>query len=371
MTSIYSERRDQLKELLQSEGLQGALITSPANVFYFTGFNSDPHERFMGLLLRTDGSPEILFVPALDLSAAEEASDVQHLVAISDDELPFEKIKEAAGSLSGKLGIEGSVFSYERYQLLSKAYPQLEVQDVGALAARLRLKKSPEELDKLRTAIRLIEEVMEGAARKIRVGMTESELTAELEFLMRKVGADGPSFSTMVLAGEKAALPHGNPGERKFRSGDVILIDMGVVKDGYCSDITRTFVVGEASEETRKIYDIVLKSTLAGIEASREGAVFADIDRASRDVISEAGYGEYFNNRVGHGVGIEVHEAPSVHGRNEEQAVPGQVFTIEPGIYIPGKIGVRIEDMVFIGEDGKAEVLTSFPRELRIVGSDN
>ncbi|WP_040227015.1 M24 family metallopeptidase [Bhargavaea cecembensis] len=368
METIYSTRRGKFREQLRSEGVQSALITSPANVFYFTGFLSDPHERFMGLLIGAEGEPEILFVPALDLSAAEEASDVRNLIPISDDEQPFEKLKESAGPLAGKIGIEGSVLSYDRFKRLSGQYPELSVQDVGPLVSRLRLYKSADEISKMRTAIRLIEEVMEGGAQKARIGMTEAELTAELEYLMRKVGADGPSFSTMVLAGEKAALPHGNPGDRKFREGDVVLIDMGVIKDGYCSDITRTFLIGEPTDEQRKIYDIVLRSTLAGIDAARAGATFADIDRASRDVIADAGYGQYFNNRVGHGIGIEVHEGPSVHGRNEDKAAPGQVFTVEPGIYIPGRLGIRIEDMVHINENGEAEVLTSFPRELRIIG---
>src|SRR5699024_8710667 len=172
-------------------------------------------------------------------------------------------------------------------------------------------------------------------------------------------------FSTIVLSGEKSALPHGVPGDRKIQQGDFLLIDFGVIIDGYCSDITRTFVIGEASEKQTEIYHIVLEATNAGIAAVQAGVPLKEFDIAARKVIQDSGYGEYYNNRVGHGLGLEVHEEPSVHGKNEESAEKGLLFTIEPGIYIPEFGGVRIEDNVYINEDGKAEVLTSFPKELK------
>nr|WP_313892414.1 M24 family metallopeptidase [Psychrobacillus sp.] len=184
---------------------------------------------------------------------------------------------------------------------------------------------------------------------------------------MRKFGADGPSFSTIVLSGEKAAFPHGSPGERKLQIGDYLLIDFGVMKDGYSSDITRTFIIGEASEEQKKIYGIVLESNQAGIQAVQAGVALKTFDLAARNIIIEKGYGQYFNNRVGHGLGMELHEEPSIHQNNEGIAETGLVFTIEPGIYIPDVGGVRIEDTVYINEDRKVEVLSSFPREMQIL----
>ncbi len=170
----------------------------------------------------------------------------------------------------------------------------------------------------------------------------------------------------MVLAGEKAALPHGKPGDRELKNGDFLLIDFGVITyDRYCSDITRTFVIGEADDKQKEIYDIVKRSTQAGVDAVKAGVPLKEFDIAARSIIQESGYGEYFNNRVGHGLGIEVHEAPSIHHLNDDIAQKGMVFTIEPGIYIPGYGGVRIEEEVYINEDGEAEVLTSFPRDLR------
>src|SRR5690625_2356230 len=197
--------------------------------------------------------------------------------------------------------------------------------------------------------------------------MRETEFTAELEYLMRIFGADGPSFSTIVLSGEKSALPHGTPGDRKFKKGDFLLIDFGVIKDGYCSDITRTFAVNSVTDRQKELYNIVLQSNEAGINAVKSGVPLKTFDIAARKIIEDKGYGGFYNNRVGHGIGIEIHEEPSVHGQNESIATEGIVFTIEPGIYIPNDIGIRIEDTVYINEQGEVEVLSSFPKQLQII----
>ena len=367
MSTIFSDRRKQLTDYLIEQQVDAVMITDPANVFYYTGFNSDPHERFMSLLMETSNDETYLFVPALDKEEAAQASDIEKIIPIWDDQIPFEVVNNTIGSISKTVGIEGKAFSYFRYNSLLEVYPHIEVADVQPFINKQRKKKSKEEVAQLLKAIEIIEKVLEEGIKKVEVGMTEAELTAELEFLMRKFGADGPSFSTIVLSGEKAALPHGSPGERKLQKGDYLLIDFGVIKDGYCSDITRTFIIGEASEKQKEIYDIVLRSNEAGINAVQADAPLKTFDIAARNVIIEQGYGEYFNNRVGHGLGIEVHEEPSIHQNNEELAEPGLVFTIEPGIYIPEDGGVRIEDIVYINEEGKVEVLTSFPKHLQIL----
>lgn len=364
----YNDRQLLLMESLKAHGINESLILSPASIFYYTGFLSDPHERFMALVISPETGRAVLFVPALDQEAAARVAAVEQIVPISDDQLPMEVVKEVIPELTGPVGIEPKALSYERYAWLTQTFPDVTVRDIEELIGKQRLSKSAGEVASIKEAIRVIEQVMEEGVRKVRPGMTEAELTAELEYLMRMNGADGPSFSTMVLSGEKAALPHGSPGDRQISAGDFLLIDMGVIKNGYCSDITRTFMIGEPTAEQRRIYDIVLRSVEAGISASGAGVPLGSIDAASRRIIEDEGYGKYFNNRVGHGVGIEVHEAPSVHGKNATPAKPGYVFTIEPGIYIPDYGGVRIEDIVHIGEDGQAEVLTSYPRELQIIG---
>lgn len=365
MSTIYEQRRQALTIYLSEQNIDIAMITDPANVFYYSGFNSDPHERFMALMIDTRDEKTILFVPALDKSAADAVSDVQNILPISDTEEPFEIVSNAFNKDAKLFGVEKKSLNLFRYDSLVAFFPEAEIADIQPFTNVLRMSKSREEIALMQNAVDIIEKVLAEGIKKVQVGMTELELVAEFETVMRQFGADGPSFSTIVLSGEKAALPHGIPGDRKFQDGDFLLIDFGVVKDGYCSDTTRTFIIGEPTEKQREIYDIVLKSNQAGINTVKAGVPLKTFDIAARDVIANEGYNEYFNNRVGHGLGIEVHEEPSVHGKNEDIATEGIVITIEPGIYIPEYGGVRIEDTVYINENGEAEVLTSFPRELQ------
>ncbi|PAV30468.1 peptidase M24 family protein [Virgibacillus profundi] len=368
MTIDYQTRLQTLLKSLNENNIDVGMITSPANVFYFTGFNSDPHERFMALIFDNLNKEFTLFVPALDKEIADTDSFVKNIIPISDEENPFAKLKRALGPNVKRIGLEMNVVSMFRHNQLQSYFPDASYDDIQPGINRQRLKKSRNEIVYLQQAVDIIEKVLAEGIKKVHAGMTEAELAAELEYLMKKFGAVGPSFSTMVLAGEKAALPHGTPGERAFKKGDFLLIDFGVItKEGYCSDITRTFIIGEASDKQKEIYNIVLQSNQAGITAVKAGVPLKTFDIEARNIINQNGYGEYFNNRVGHGLGIEVHEEPSIHENNDQLAEKGLLFTIEPGIYIPNYGGVRIEDEVYINEDGEAEVLTSFPRELQVL----
>ncbi|MHA6252425.1 M24 family metallopeptidase [Oceanobacillus sp. CAU 1775] len=367
MSNVYKERLQKLEAHLEKENIELTMITEPTNVFYYTGFLSEPHERFLSLVRDQKKKVWILFVPALDKDMAAEQSVIDNIIPISDEQDPFEVFNNHTSDQVKLFAFEKKSVNVFRYEELQKYFTEAVYTDIQPFINSERKKKSPEEIVKMKESIRIIERVLEEGIKKVKVGMTESELVAELEFLMREFGADGPSFSTIVLSGEKSALPHGSPGDRKISHGDFLLIDFGVIKDGYCSDITRTFVIGEASEKQKEIYNIVLESTNSGIAAVKAGVPLKTFDIASRKVIQDNGYGEYFNNRVGHGLGLEVHEEPSIHENNEEIAEPGLLFTIEPGIYIQGQGGVRIEDNVYINEDGEAEVLTSFPKELMIL----
>lgn len=364
----YNERLKAFQSYLKDEGQAIGLITNPANVFYLTGFNSDPHERFLGLVLDTRSDEMMLFVPALDRQAATEEAVIEEIIPISDEQNPFDVVAERLGSAVGSIGLEMGHVTMLRHQAMQGVFPDAEFADVEVEINRMRKRKSRAEVEYMQEAVDIIEKVLAEGIKKVKIGMTESELVGQLELLMKEHGAVGPSFATMVLAGEKSALPHGVPGDREIQSGDFLLIDFGVItKNGYCSDITRTFVVGEASDKHKEIYNHVLASNQAGIDAVRANVPLKMFDLAARKVIDEAGYGEYFNNRIGHGLGIEVHEAPSVHEKNEDIAEPGLFFTIEPGIYIPDFGGVRIEDEVYINDEGRAEVLTSFPKELQVL----
>lgn len=363
----YEQRLDELTIYLKKEKVDIAMITYPPNVFYYTGFNTNPHERFLALIIDTRSNQYFFFVPELDAEIAKNDSIIETIVPISDAQDPFDIVNKTINTDLAIFGLEKKAVTFFRLEELEKIITNATFYDIQPKINLQRMKKSEKEIHSSQKAVDIIERVMKEGIKKVKIGMKEVEFIAELEFLMRKFGADAPAFSTLVLSGEKSALPHGSPDERTFQKGDFLLIDMGVLKNGYCSDITRTFIIGEASEKQKEIYNIVLASNEAGINAIRAGREMKKFDIAARNVIQGAGYGDYFHNRVGHGLGIEVHEEPSVHMTNESIAKSGLLFTIEPGIYIPGYGGVRIEDEVYINKEGQAEVLTSFPKKLQII----
>lgn len=368
MKTDYNSRLKTLQKHLEAQQIDVAMVTTPANVFYYSGFQSDPHERFMALIIDTRNRSSMLFVPALDREIAVNDSFVRNVIPVSDEEDPFTKLKENLGENIANFGLEMKNVTMLQHHHLMDAFPTASYKDIQPFINHQRLNKTREELAYTQKAIAIIEKVMDEGTKRAKIGMTELELTAELEYLMKIFGAEGPSFSTIVLSGEKSALPHGTPGDRRLQNGDFLLIDMGVrIAEGYCSDITRTFIIGEATGKQKDIYEIVRKSTQAGIDAVKAGAPLNTFDIAARKTIQDSGYGDYFNNRVGHGLGIEVHEEPSIHENNEQLAETGALFTIEPGIYLPGYGGVRIEDNVYINESGNAEVVTTFPKHLQIL----
>ncbi|MFM1651548.1 M24 family metallopeptidase [Brevibacillus sp. B_LB10_24] len=355
-----------LQTWMEQNGLDAVLVTDPRHVYYLTGFMTDPHERFLGLAIPGEGEP-VLIVPALEREAAAAVSSVQKIMTHTDTQDPYAVLKQALPDRLNRLGVEKNQLTVNRFEAIAAAVGAAAYIDVETPLQAMRLKKSPDEVQRIKRAIEVIEEVLRRGLQKVKAGISELEIVAELEYQMKMLGADGPSFGTTVLAGEKAALPHGNPGERKIRQGELLLFDLGVYVDGYASDITRTFAVGDVDDRQKAVYDAVLGANQAAIEATRPGVTLASLDQAARDVITERGYGEYFIHRLGHGLGIDVHEYPSVHGKNQELTSAGMVFTIEPGIYLPGVCGVRIEDDVLVTDEG-VEVLTRFPKELTVIG---
>lgn len=229
-----------------------------------------------------------------------------------------------------------------------------------------RASKEQWELDRMVKAQEITDKAFTEVCTRIHEGMTEKELCAELIYCLYKNGGEGLSFDPIVVSGPNTSMPHGVPGERKLQKGDFITMDFGVLYQGYCSDMTRTVALGHATEEMRKVYDTVLRAQLAGIAASHAGASGKSVDGAARDIITEAGYGPYFGHSYGHSLGLEIHEAPNCTPRNENPIPAGAVCSAEPGIYIPGKFGVRIEDVVIFREGG-CEVITHSPKELTIL----
>ncbi|ASS68876.1 MULTISPECIES: Xaa-Pro peptidase family protein [unclassified Paenibacillus] len=363
-TLPYKHRWLKMKEALNASGMDLAILTSPASIFYLTGFYSDPHERFMALVIEPGKDGYTLLVPALDEESARGAAQVGKLVGIGDTDDAYALLERETGAQASVVGVESAHLRYSGYLQLARLYGQAAFRDAEPLVMGLRLVKSEGEIELVKKAVALAEQVLAETAAKAAPGVTELELNAEIEYRLRVLGGDKPAFETSVLGGVRTALPHGRSSAYKLQENDLLLIDMGVYKDGYCSDITRTFLIGEGTDSQRRIYDSVLKANRSALAAVKAGRPLAEVDRAARSVIDGDGYGFYFTHRTGHGMGIDVHEQPSVHGENKTLMQAGLLFTIEPGVYIPEIGGVRIEDDVYIGLDGQPVVLTSYPREL-------
>lgn len=361
-----TSRMNKLYAYMDNKNLEAMLITSPKHVYYLTGFATDPHERFLGLLL-AQGEEALLLLPELDYEAAHADSTVKNIHTHSDTDNAYEILSKLMPRGIRHLGVEKDDISVQRFEAICEAVGATTYSDIGSPLREMRAIKTPGEIMRMKRAAHIVEEVLRVGVSKVEPGVTEIELVAELEYQMKKLGAQGPSFETMVLSGAKSALPHGTPDNRKVGEGELLLFDLGVYAEGYASDITRTFAVGDISDEIRGIYGTVLDANLKAIEAIRPGVTFSSLDRVARESIERAGYGPYFNHRLGHGLGMDIHEYPSIHGRNEDLLLAGMVFTVEPGIYVPSVGGVRIEDDVLVTQDG-VEILTSFPKQLTVIG---
>ncbi|EFM12441.1 peptidase M24 [Paenibacillus curdlanolyticus YK9] len=360
-------RLKRLMEEAEKQGWQAALVTNPKHVYYLSGFRCEPHERLLALIVTSSGRTALL-VPELDRAGAEAAQAVDAIHSHRDTDDAYAVLASVIGAhASGLVAIEKESMTVTRYERLLAALPSANLTGMDAFLTAMRAVKSEDEIDRIRHAVKLIEQVLADTLPLVKPGVTELELAADIDYRMRKLGAEGPSFDTTVLAGEKSALPHGSPGLRQVQAGELLLFDMGVYAEGYVSDITRTFAVGDISEELKRIYDTVLEANRIGIEALLPGKAMSSADRAARRHIEGQGYGELFTHRLGHGIGLDIHEYPSLHGANEDLLREGMVVTVEPGIYLPGIGGVRIEDDVLVTANGP-ESLTTFPKALTVIG---
>jgi len=360
----------QLQSYLKEQSIDAAFITDPYNVFYVSGFKSNPHERLLGVMVFADAEP-FLICPKMEIPDAKNAGWAGEVVGHEDTQNSMEILYQTALSRGVDLktmAIEKAHMTVERYEALLSFFGDLSISQLDAQLNAMRVIKDDAELQILREAAALADYAIEVAARTIKEGITEIEVMTEIELALKKRGVTHMSFDTTVLTGARAASPHGKTGEYKLQQGDLVLFDLGVVHKGYCSDITRTLALGEPNEEQKEVYDVVYRSEMAALEAVKPGVTAAELDHISRQVIADAGYGDYFTHRLGHGLGIDVHEFPSIHGENTMTMEKGMVFTLEPGIYVPGKVGVRIEDDVAVTADGY-EVLTKYPKELQIINN--
>jgi Xaa-Pro dipeptidase len=357
-----------LAEWMKDEEVETAFLTSPDNVFYLSGFLSDPHERLLGIAVFQEAEP-FLICPGMEKSEAKNAGWNFEIIGYSDTDSPWELVKKAIQSRIGavqKTAIEKEHMTVERYDEMKKLFPSAQFVSAEEKLRQLRLKKDDRELGKIRQACELADFAIQTGVQEIKEGKTEMEILAAIEYALKKRGVLEMSFSTMVLTGKNAASPHGTPGQTKIRKGDLVLFDLGVVVDGYCSDITRTVAYHDIGTEQEKVYQTVLDAQLKALEAISPGKPCSEIDQSARSLIASAGYGEYFPHRLGHGLGISVHEYPSITETNPLLIEERMVFTVEPGIYVPGLAGVRIEDDIAVTRTG-IEVLTKYPKELQII----
>ena len=353
---------EKIEALRTSVKTDYSIISDPINIFYFTGVRLDPHERLLLLIVNNKTGETALIFPALDGETVRANTDLTTYLPHDDKDDAFQYVFETIGK-DQTISVEGEHLIYARYLRLIEKYSPDNISTLDKEVNYLRGKKNEHDKKELLRAVEMTEKALDDLKTITVEGKTEMEISDFLVTQFKSYGATGPSFGPSVLTGKKSAMPHGDTGTDVIQRGDFLLIDFGVVSDtGYVSDMTRTFIVGEATQEQEEIYKTVLKSNLEGIKAAQKGTIMGDIDRASRDIIEAAGYGEYFMHRIGHGLGLDIHEAPSVHGSNTDRLEAGHVITIEPGIYKPDIGGVRIEDMLYIGED-TTETLNSFPKD--------
>ena len=358
-SEVYRDRQAKLRAAAKSRGWDAVLVTPSTNLAYATGLSMSRSERLTALLLLTDG-PAVLVTPAFEESNVTRDATVDDVKTWQEDQDP---VAMAGKILTGKtVGIEGST-AYSTASLIAAA-ASAKTEDATPIFDLLRTVKSEEELSYIREAGRRTVLAIAATHARLRRGMTEQEVSAVLEGEFAKLGVRGDG---LVQFGPSSALPHGGPGDRALARGDVVLIDCGCRVRGYTSDVTRTVSFGTPSDEVRKVYGIVDRAQVAGIEALDAGRTGEEVDRAARKVIEDAGYGQYFTHRLGHGLGMDGHEQPYLVKGNRKPLVAGNTVTVEPGIYLPGKFGVRIEDDYGVREKGLAS-LSVRPTELVILG---
>jgi Xaa-Pro aminopeptidase len=350
-------RADRLAGLLRERELDCLLVSNLVNVRYLTGFTGTNGACLVG-------EDERVFL-----------TDFRYVERAEQEVQGFERVKggrdllaDLAARLHGRAGFDDAHLSVRAYRKLEEAVGSgVELVPAGGLVERLRAVKDEHELRTMGEAAKLADSVYELIPERGLVGRTEREVARELEAELRARGADDPAFPVIVAAGANGALPHAAPGEREIAPRTLVVVDMGATVDGYCSDCTRTFATGELDDGAGEAYELVRSAQESALGAVRAGAACKEVDAVARELIDGAGHSEHFGHGLGHGVGLEVHEEPRLAKTAEGELVAGNAVTVEPGVYLPGKLGVRIEDLVAVTSDG-CEVLTSFPKSLVTVG---
>lgn len=348
---------------MRNQDLDLVILFDRDNIRYFTGFRLNRAANSI-LVVGRDGVP-VYFVAQLDLERAKRSCWIDQVIAFPEDTSNYLSVLASLFQRGPRrIGVEKDALTLHQAELLRElANSGMKLVDVRHLTAELRVIKSEEEIGCIRRAAAIADQVMEEILEEARPGVSEAELAAWGEYRMRLKGAEGPSFEPFLMSGENAWLPQRIAGERLLKAGELVLLDMGAIWDGYCSDLTRTFSLGEVSREQRRIFRVAWEAQRAALDAVRPGVTAFEVDRAARKVIEAGGLGDHFPHLTGHGVGVSVHEPPILDRGVDTILRPGMVVTVEPGIYLPGVGAARIEDMVVVTSTGY-ELLTSARRDL-------
>ncbi len=344
-----------INDILKRKNLEAIIITSPQNLYYFSGFTGGE-----GLLLFTPEKKYIIVDGRYTIQAKEQTRGFE---VIEYKTLPYRIVADMGFD---KIGFEDKTISYNSFKMMNRAMPAVTAIGVSDELNEYRKVKKEEECKFIRRAEQIGDMAFEHILPFIKPGITEREIALELEYFMKRQGASALSFDTIVAVGERSALPHANLTDKRVEDGKVVLMDYGCVYNGYCSDMTRTVAVGYADDKTKNIYDIVLKAQLAAIDSIKAGVYNKDVDKVARDIIADAGYDENFNHSLGHGIGLEVHEQPNLSPRSEDTLKTGNIVSVEPGIYLEGFFGIRIEDIVMV-RDNDCENFTHSRKDLIIL----
>lgn len=343
-----------IKSILKEKNLDAIIITSPENLYYFSGFTGGE-----GLLVFSSEKKYIIVDGRYTIQAKKQATEFE---IIEYSVMPYKLIADMGFK---NIGFEDKTISYNSYKNMCNAIDGTFV-GISDNLNEFRKVKNAEECVNIRRAEKIGDMAFEHILQFIKPGIAEREIALELEFFMKKQGASALSFDTIVAVGERSALPHANLTDTKVENGKVVLMDFGCIYNGYCSDMTRTVAVGNVDDKTKNIYDTVLKAQLSAIDAIKSGVSNKYVDKVARDIIEKSGYGKTLTHSLGHGVGLEIHEQPNLSPRSEDILKKGNIVTVEPGIYVEGFCGIRIEDLVMVTDEG-CENFTHSPKDLIIL----
>jgi Xaa-Pro dipeptidase len=364
---MTTQRIDSLLQLIKPSQLDAIAINPGPTLTYLTGLTFHLMERPTVLLL-VPGRQPIIILPELEQAKLSHAQIPLQPFAFGDNpatwQTTFDQAVRALDLDHKTIGVETNRFRFLESLFLQASTPHSKLVGADAVLSQLRMKKDPDELQNMRKAVHIAQEALTNTLPYVKSGVTEREIAAELSIQLLRAGSDAEMpFAPIVSSGPNSANPHASPSERMLQNGDLLVIDWGAYYHGYCSDLTRTFAIGNITPEFKKIASLVAQANAAGRSSARPGIPAGKVDQAARSVISAAGYGAQFFHRTGHGIGMEGHEPPYIFGENDLTLEPGMTFTIEPGIYLAGMGGVRIEDNVAITENG-CEVFSDLSRDL-------